>query len=482
MHTITTHCSGFRHAPAALLLLALIGLVPGCKDSSKQEVASSPEPAAAPASTDDTRAITRDAYIYGFPVVDNYRIQYAYFVDRNDPEYKAPWNTLYNNARVYTPDDRAIQTPNSDTPYSFVGADLRAEPLVFTVPAIEKDRFYHLQFIDMYTHNFAYVGTRATGNGAGNFLLAGPDWKGDKPAGITSVIHSETQFAFVLYRTQLFNPTDIENVKKVQAGYKVQPLSKFLGQPAPPAAPAIDFPKPLSVDDERKSLDFFKLLNFTLQFAPTHSSEVELMQRFAKIGVGAGKAFDPAALTPDTRAAMQGGIEDGLKALEQEEKDAQAGKFGSGDIFGTREHLKNNYLYRMLAAVDGIYGNSKEEALYHTYYGNAADHDYVLRFAPNQYPPVDAFWSVTMYDMPASLLVANPIKRYLINSPMLPQLKKDADGGLTIYIQHASPGKDKESNWLPAPAGQMKVALRLYAPKPEAQDGTWKWPTLQQAR
>jgi hypothetical protein len=179
------------------------------------------------------RAIAREATIYGFPMVDNYRILYSYFVDKGGPEYKAPWNTLVNNARVYTPDDTAIQTPNSDTPYSYVGADLRAEPLVFTVPAVEKDRYYSLQFIDLYTFNFAYVGSRATGNEAGNYLLVGPGWKGEKPAGISEVIRSETDIAFVLYRTQLFSPEDIDNVKRVQAGYKIQPLSAFLSKPAP---------------------------------------------------------------------------------------------------------------------------------------------------------------------------------------------------------------------------------------------------------
>jgi hypothetical protein len=128
-------------------------------------------------SLDQTRAIAKEATIYGFPLVDSYRIQYSYFVDRGSPEFKAPWNTLSNTARVYTPDDRAIQTPNSDTPYSFLGADLRAEPLVLTVPEIEKGRYYSLQFIDMYTFNFAYVGSRATGNGEGRFLLTGPNWE-----------------------------------------------------------------------------------------------------------------------------------------------------------------------------------------------------------------------------------------------------------------------------------------------------------------
>ena len=200
---------------------------------------------------EEAREIAKEAPIYGFPMVDSYRIQYSYFVDKGGPEFKAPWNTLFNNARVYTPDDKAIQTPNSDTPYSYVGADLRAEPLVLTVPQVEEGRYYSLQFIDMYTFNFAYVGSRATGNEAGNFLLAGPNWKGETPPSIKAVIRSETDFVFVLYRTQLYNPDDIENVKKVQAGYTVQPLSAFLGEPAPPPAPKVEFIKPLTPDEER---------------------------------------------------------------------------------------------------------------------------------------------------------------------------------------------------------------------------------------
>ena len=196
---------------------------------------------------DEARAIAKEAYIYGFPMVDNYRIQYAYFVDSKNPEYKAPWNQIANIPRVYTPADTAIQTPNSDTPYSMLGMDLRAEPMVLTVPPIEKDRYFSVQLIDAYTFNFAYIGSRATGNDGGSFVVAGPGWKGETPKGVKEVIRSETELALAAYRTQLFNPADIDNVKKIQAGYKAQPLSAFLGQPPPAAAPAIDFIKPLTL-------------------------------------------------------------------------------------------------------------------------------------------------------------------------------------------------------------------------------------------
>src|SRR3981189_1196005 len=189
----------------------------------------------------EARAIAKEAYIYGFPIVDNYRIQHAYWMDKTNPDYKGPVNQLWNSASLFTPADKAIQTPNSDTLYSFVGADLRSEPLVLTVPAIEKERYFSVQLIDYYTFNFDYIGTRTTGNEGGSFLLAGPGWEGDTPRGIDKVFRSETALAFPAYRTQLFNPGDIDNVRKVQAGYRVQPLSTFLGQPAPKAALAIDF-------------------------------------------------------------------------------------------------------------------------------------------------------------------------------------------------------------------------------------------------
>jgi hypothetical protein len=435
---------------------------------------------------DEARAIAKEATIYGFPLVDSYRIQYSYFVDRTSPEVKASWNTIVNNARVYTPDDKAIQTPNSDTPYSYVGADLRAEPLVLTVPAVEKGRYYSLQFIDMYTFNLAYVGSRATGNGAGSYLLAGPKWKGQKPKGIKAVIWSETDFAFVLYRTQLFNLGDIENVKKIQAGYKVQPLSEFLGKPAPAAPPAVDFIKPLTAEQERTSPQFFNILNFILQFCPTDPSEKALMARFAKVGVGASKPFDANPLFPEMRKAFEDGMADAWAAFKKyKETQLDTGKKTSADGFGTRAALKNDYMSRMSAAVLGIYGNSKDEALYPVYFVDSDNQTldgtnrYALRFASGQLPPVNAFWSLTMYELPSSLLFANPLNRYLINSPMLPTLKRDADGGITLYVQNESPDANKESNWLPAPKGPFFTVMRLYWPKTAALNGQWKAPPLQ---
>ncbi len=431
----------------------------------------------------EARAIAKEAYIYGYPLVDSYRIQYAYFVDRDSGQFKAPWNQITNIPNVYTPADTAVQTPNSDTPYSFAGLDLRAEPIVLHLPAIEKGRYYSVQFTDAYTFNFAYLGSAVTGNGAGTYMVAGPNWKGPVPKGVKKVIRSETDFIVVVYRTQLFNPADIDNVKKIQAGYKVQTLSSFLGTAPPPPAPKVDFPKPLTKDEQKTSLDFFSLVNFVLSYAPTDPTEVELMKRFAKIGVGGGLNFDPAKLTPEMKAAIEQGRADAWEAFAGGVKAVEEGKLDAGDLFGTRQFMKNNYLNRWLATI-GIYGNSKQQAVYPIYWTDdtgqklSGSNRYKLRFPPGQYPPVNAFWSLTMYELPQSLLVANPINRYLINSPMLPELKKDADGGLTMYIQNESPGKDLESNWLPAPKGPFSMYLRLYWPKEAALDGKWTKPPL----
>jgi hypothetical protein len=212
------------------------------------------------------------------------------------------------------------------------------------------------------------------------------------------------------------------------------------------------------------------------------------MARFAKLNIGAGRDFDADALAPDVRKAVQDGMADAWAAFKvHKEEDIDTGKESSADSFGTRAFLKGDFMARMSGAVLGIYGNSKAEALYPVYFVDSAKralsgaNRYTLRFARGQLPPVNAFWSLTMYELPASLLYANPINRYLINSPMLPNLKRDADGGITLYVQNASPGKDKESNWLPAPEGPFFAVLRLYWPKPTALNGKWQAPPLQQA-
>jgi hypothetical protein len=450
--------------------LCMAALLVGCK----------PQPSKV--TPEEARAIAKEAYIYGNPMVDHYRIFYSYFVDGNGGDFKAPFNQIKNIARVYTPEDTTMQTPNSDTPYGYGGLDLRGEPVVITVPPIEENRYFSVQMIDAFTHNFHYIGSRTTGNKGGNYLIVGPDWKGEKPSGIDEVIQSETSMVFAFFRTQLFNTSDIDNVKKVQEGYKIQPLSAFLRQSAPETASAISWLKPLSREEIRSDLRFFDQLNFWLQFCTIHESEKQLFERFAKIGVVPGKTFDPESLNPEIKEAIAAGMQDAWAAFGNlNDTKIKTQQIGSADVFGTRAHLNGNYLYRMAGAVLGIYGHSKEECLYPFYQTdsdgqpmNGATQKYTLTMRENEIPPVNSFWSYTLYQAPSLFLVKNPIDRYLINSPMLDNLKRNADGSITIYIQHESPGKDKESNWLPTPNGPFIIANRLYWPKEEALNGTWK--------
>jgi len=362
---------------------------------------------------------------------------------------------------------------------------------VLAVPAVPKNRYYAVQLEDGNTFNFGYIGSRATGSDAGDYMVAGPDWKGETPAGIKKVFQSTTQFAIAGYRTQLFNPADMPNVVKIQAGYKAQPLSAFLKQPAPPAAPAVNFPK---IDKEMVKTNFFDYLDFALQFAPAGPEEQAIRAKLAAIGIGPGKKFDFKDLSLEHKAEVGLGMKEGESKIEKYlatgEKIINGWKIGA--YFGDREFFKGNWLLRAAGAKAGIYGNDAVEATYPMTKtlanGEELDgskNNYTLTFAKDQYPPVNAFWSVTMYDGKTQLLVENPLNRYLINSPMLPNLKRNPDGSLTLYIQKDSPGKAKESNWLPAPNGPIYLVMRLYSPKPEAPSilppgsGTWQPPGIE---
>ena len=442
---------------------------------------------------DQVKAIAEEGFIYGLPIVMNYAVMYEYSVDKESRQYKAPFNQIKNEARVFTYKDTAVVTPNSDTPYSFVWLDLRAEPMVLTVPAVDKDRYYSVMLEDGNTFIYGYIGSRSTGFEAGSYMIVGPGWEGEKPAGIKEIFQSTTDFGLTGFRTQLFNPDDMPNVVKIQAGYKAEPLSDFLGKPAPAAAPEIDFPK---IDKAMMKTNFFDYLAFNLQFAPAGPEEKEIRDKLASIGVVAGEKFDMASLSPEQQAA----VAEGMQAGEAKIKEYLATKLislGGWDIasyFGDRAHYNGDWLLRAAGAVAGIYGNDSVEAAYPLTRkdtdGDPLDgskHNYTLTFPAGQLPPVNAFWSVTMYDGKTQFLIKNPIDRYLINSPMLPEMNKNDDGSLTIYIQKDNPGADKQSNWLPAPDGPIYIAMRLYWPKTEAPSilpvgkGTWKPPGIQKA-
>jgi hypothetical protein len=439
----------------------------------------------------ETKAIVEEGFIYGLPIVMNYAVMYEYAVDRNSGQYKAPFNQINNEARVFTYKDTTVITPNSDTPYSILWLDLRAEPIVLSVPAVEKKRYYSVMLCDGNTFNYGYIGSRASGSEAGDYLVVGPDWKGATPAGIKKVFRSSTQFSAVPYRTQLFNAEDMPNVVKVQAGYKVQPLSAYLHQPAPPASPAIDFPK---INKELVKTGFFDYLDFALQFAPAGPEEKEIRAKLARIGIGAGKKFAFKDLPPEQQAAVGLGMKDGeekvVAAIASTGKNINGWRVG-GLAGGDRADFHGDWLNRAVVAQAGIYANDPVEAMYPLTRTDStgqpldgSKHNYTLTFAAGEFPPVNAFWSVTMYDGKTQLLIENPINRYLINSPMLPGMKKNDDGSLTLYIQKDSPGADKESNWLPAPNGPIYLVMRLYWPRTEPpsilppSEGTWKPPGI----
>jgi len=296
------------------------------------------------------------------------------------------------------------------------------------------------------------------------------------------------------YRTQLFSPDDLDNVKKVQAGYKVQTLSAYLKQPATTAASTIDFPK---IDKELVKTNFFDYLDFALQFAPAQENEKEIRAQLAAIGVGPGKTLNFKDLPLEQKLEIGLGMKEGERKID--EGVADAGKAVNGwrvsGLPGDSAHYNGDWLKRAAAAKAGIYGNDAAEATYpitrEDVDGQSLDgskSNYTLTFAKGEYPPVNAFWSVTMYDGKTQLLIENPINRYLINSPMLPNLKTNADGSLTLYIQKDSPGKDNESNWLPAPNGPIYLVMRLYWPKETppsilpAGKGTWQPPGLQRVQ
>jgi len=438
----------------------------------------------------EIRSIAEEGFIYGLPIVMNYAVMYDFCVDKNSSQYKAPFNQIFNEHRVFTYQDTAVITPNSDTPYSLIWLDLRTEPLVLTVPAVDKKRYYSVMLNDGNTFNYGYIGSRATGNEAGDYLVIGPGWNGQIPKGIKQVFQSTTQFSLAVYRTQLFNAKDMPNVEKIQSGYRLRPLSAYLGQAAPPTVPVIDFPV---INQELVKEHFFEYLDFALQFAPAGPEEQEIRAKLAKIGVGPEKTFNFKDLSLEHKLEIALGMKEGYKKVD--EKVATFGKdingWRVGSAFGNRAYYNGDWLLRAAAARSGIYGNDAEEAMYPMtrWLANGepldgSKHNYTLTFKTGQSPPVNAFWSITMYDGKTQLLIKNPINRYLINSPMLPALKKNKDGSLTIYIQKKSPSKDKVANWLPAPDGPIYLVMRLYWPKTTPPsilppgEGTWQPPAI----
>jgi hypothetical protein len=428
------------------------------------------------------RAIAQEAWLYAYAPLQGYQTLYNQALNKDFPGYVGGFNRFRHYSRLSTPTDTDIVTPNNDTPYSWAWLDLRADPIVLSLPAVPAPRYYVNQWFDLYTHNFAYTGVRATGRGAGNYLFAGPNWKGTVPPNITAVFRAETEIVGTLTRTQLDGEDDRAAMQKIQAQYLLTPLSAFLGDPPPPPLPPITLPAWDKTVGE--GIGFIGYLNALLPYMPTVPSENEAFARFATIGIGAGKPFDAAALPPDMRAAIEAGVADATKLLQ----DTALVQKDSKQLFGTRSKLGENYIMRRsLGAMLGIYGNSKEEAIYGSQQTDPAgkvldgNKRWVLRFEAGQLPPVDIFWSITMYRLPERFLVENRLNRYSLGDRS-PSLKPGADGSLEIYLQSEEPSPEKIGNWLPTPPGPFFFVARFYGPQAPLINGTWTLPLLKEIR
>jgi hypothetical protein len=422
--------------------------------------------------------IAKDAYIYGYPLVI---MDASKKVMTNAPSANsknAPVNQIEHKGEF--PDDKFhdVVKPNADTYYSMSWLDLGKEPLVLTLPNTN-GRYYLMPILDAWTNVFASPGKRTTGTTAKIFLITGPDWKGTLPAGMEQ-LKSPTNMAWMIGRTQVNSKEDgATTVKKIQQGITLVPLSaygktytppKAVSDPNVPKIPPAQFVKEMSVDA------FFTKLNELMVANPATPADAEIVAKMKKIGLEPGKPFDI--------SKFSGPLQDSLKAVpaltnkyiaEMATKTAKPvnGWFinhGLGDY-------KTNYLSRAAVAMIGLGANLDADAIYpmsvmdangEKY--DASKYNYVLHFDAGKLPPVNAFWSLTMYGMD-DFMVANPINRFAIGDRN--KLKKNADGSIDIYIQKNNPGKDKENNWLPAPNAQFQLAMRLYWPKEEVIKGNW---------
>ena len=266
----------------------------------------------------EATAIAEEAYIYAIPMMENYRTMYVQAIDRTAPGYGAPFNEFAHKTELLGPEFKDIVRPNNDTMYSFAWLDLRAQPIVITVPEI-KDRYYSVQLVDMFTHNFGYIGTRATGTEAGSYVVAGPQWEGTKPGDAKAVFHSESNFVYCIIRTEVDGLDDVAAVVELQKQYRLTAMNVFLGRSRVPVAAGITFP---AYDPSKaKSAAFIDLLNFLLMQVVIVPEEQELMSRFSAVGIQAGALSASLALTPELRDAVDAGVGQGVMAITQATQD-----------------------------------------------------------------------------------------------------------------------------------------------------------------
>ncbi|MFC5663432.1 DUF1254 domain-containing protein [Kitasatospora misakiensis] len=429
---------------------------------------------------DTIRATAAEAWIRGRPILENYRTLYTQALDDADPRYVGGFGVFRHYPRPFTPADTDLVTPSNDTPYSWAWLDLRTEPWVLSVPAV--DRYYVLPVHELDTVYAGFVGSRSTGQEAGDHLVAGPDWDGEPPAGISGVIRTATRLAGIVGRIQAAgtSPQAVRELTGIQRRYRLRPLHAYAGTPEPEPAPQPVWP--VWREEVLDTVEFFSFLDFLLGFFPVLPAEADLRGRLTDLGVDGRGEFEPATLPIAVRTELERGIADGKAELAR----AVARTDSSVELFGTRERIGTRYLEQAVGALTGLYGLPAEEAWYGAWQADGAGHrppdahrrDHLLRFPPDALPPARFFWSVTMYALPALRLVDNPLDRYAIGD-RTPGLVRDPDGGLTLHLSHRRPADPAAAaNWLPAPDGPFTAVLRLYGPDGAVLDGRWTPPPL----
>jgi hypothetical protein len=432
---------------------------------------------------EEAHAIGVDAYLYFYPLVsmDITRLQSTNVVSPKG--LSSPPNS-FANAPAYPPaDEKIVVRPNFDTLYSVAWLDLTKEPMVVSVPDTG-GRYYLLPMLDMWTDVFASPGWRTTGTEAGNFLVTPPGWSGTVPADFTQ-IKAPTPSVLVIGRTKTDGPADYDAVHKIQAGFKITPLSQWGKSPEPVVGkvdPSIDMKTPPKIQvDTMPGGKYFAYAAELLKVNPPHLTDEPIVEQMKRIGIEVGKSFDLNKVDPVVKKALEAAPEAAQKLMEWKVPSlARVANYWSMNT-DTMGVYGNYYLKRAIVAQLGLGANVPEDAIYPLNLGDESGrpldgaNKYTLHFEKGAAPPVNAFWSITLYDS-AGFQVANPLNRFAVSSWM--PFKYDPDGSLTLYLQNDSPGKDKEANWLPAPKTAFNLTMRLYAPRAEVLTGKWNPPPV----
>jgi hypothetical protein len=439
-------------------------------------------PAAKP-SAEEAEALATEAYIYFYPLVTMDATRKQLINSPPSSGIGGPKNTFVNIPTFPAADMKAVVRANFDTLYSSAWLDLTKGPIVVSVPDTG-GRYYLLPMLDMWTDVFAAPGWRTTGTQAGNFLIIPPGWSGPIPANF-SRIDAPTPYIWVIGRTKTDGPPDYDAVHKIQAGYKITPLSEW-GKPAKPVEakidPSVDVKTPPKTQvDSMPGPQYFAYAAELLKLHPPHVTDQPIIARMHRIGIEPGKAFDASKLDPDVMKAIEGAPASGQKLMAWKVPTlARVANHWSMNT-DTMGVYGNYYLKRAIVAQLGLGANLPEDAIYPLNLGDEAGRPldgvnrYSITFEKGAAPPVEAFWSITLYD-PDGFQVANSLNRFAVSSWM--PFKYGSDGSLTLYFQNESPGKNKEANWLPAPKGPFNLTMRLYAPKNEALTGRWNPPPV----